>query len=129
MKILGLERMANIDDAWVKAYSSAFPDRDSCIGAINFPLDIHLGHCKSFIKKTLKLGNLEKVRQKPAILIEGMKDHAIHPENAIADFKRLWPTGPIIELENVGHFCQEDCPITLAALIHQFIQMTPINFS
>ncbi len=129
MKILGFERMANVDDAWLKAYSSAFPDRDSCIGAINFPLDIHLGHCKGFIINSLKLGNLDKVRQKPAILIEGMNDQAIHPENAIADFKRLWPMGPIIELDNVGHFCQEDCPKTLVALIHQFIQMTPTNIS
>ena len=124
MQILGFERLSNVDQDWVRAYSSAFPDQKSCIGAINFPLDIHLGRCKEFIVKTLKLGNLDKLRQKPAILIEGMKDRAIHPENAIADFKKLWPDGPIIELDNAGHFCQEDCPETLVALIHQFVQMT-----
>jgi len=40
------------------------------------------------------------------------------------DFRRLFPKGPLVELENVGHFCQEDAPVTLVALIHQFIQMT-----
>ncbi len=124
MQILGFERLSNVDENWIKAYSSAFPNRESCLGAINFPLDIHLNRCKNFIIKTLKTGNLEKIRAKPAMLVEGMKDQAIHPENAIADFKKLWPDGPIIKLENAGHFCQEDCPETLAALIHQFIQIT-----
>ena len=125
MQLLGFESLSKVNQDWIKAYSSPFPDRDSCIGAINFPLDIYLGRCKDFILKTLKLGNLDQIKSKPAMLIEGMKDRAIHPENAITDFKRLWPDGPITELENAGHFCQEDCPETLIALIHQFIQMTP----
>tara|TARA_A100001011_G_C14154029_1_gene775272 strand:+ start:81 stop:998 length:918 start_codon:yes stop_codon:yes gene_type:complete len=124
MQLLGFERLSVVDQNWIKAYSAAFPDRKSCIGAINFPLDISLGHCKDYIIKTLKLGNLSQIKQKPAMLIEGMKDRAIHPENAIADFKRLWPDGPIIELDDAGHFCQEDCPETLVALIHQFIYLT-----
>ena len=126
MQILGFQRLSNVDSDWIRAYSSAFPDRDSCLGAIKFPLDIHLGYCKEFVKKSLKLGNLKLIQQKPAILIEGMNDNAIHPENAIADFRRLWPNAPVIELDNIGHFCQEDCPETLVALIHQFIQMTPL---
>ena len=47
-----------------------------------------------------------------------------HRKFILADFKKLWPDGPIIELDNAGHFCQEDCPHTLVALIHQFVQMT-----
>jgi len=58
------------------------------------------------------------------MLAEGMKDHAIPPETAIADFKALWPAGPVVELPNAGHFSQEDAPETLVALIQQFIQVT-----
>ena len=58
------------------------------------------------------------------MLAEGMKDQAIEPATAILDFKTLWPEGPVVELPNAGHFCQEDAPETLVALIQQFIQMT-----
>jgi haloalkane dehalogenase len=30
----------------------------------------------------------------------------------------------VIELENAGHYCQEDAPEILIALIRQFIQLT-----
>ena len=124
MQILGFEKLSNVNQDWVKAYSAAFPNRESCLGAISFPLDIYSGNCKDFIVRSLKLNNLKAIRQKPAMLLEGMRDRAIHPENSIADFQSLWPNGPIIELYQSGHFCQEDCPDMLAALIHQFIQMS-----
>ena len=38
-----------IDDNWINAYASAFPDRKSCIGAINFPLDALLGRIVPYI--------------------------------------------------------------------------------
>jgi len=41
-----------------------------------------------------------------------------------ADFQSLFPDGPITRLAEAGHFCQEDAPETIVALIQQFIQMT-----
>lgn len=61
------------------------------------------------------------------MLAEGMRDKAIHPENDISDFKALWPEGPVTEIEQTGHFCQEDCPDILVTLIHQFLQIKSIN--
>ena len=72
----------------------------------------------------VKTGNLEKLRAKPAMLAEGMLDKAMPPAMVMDDFRRLFPKGPIVELPNAGHFCQEDAPETLVALIQQFIQMT-----
>lgn len=43
MKIVGFENSAAVNDNWIKAYSAPFPDRASCIGGIEFPLDVHLG--------------------------------------------------------------------------------------
>ena len=80
-----------------------------------------------FIIECLKLGNLTKLKIKPAMLAEGMRGKATHPENSISDFKALWPEGPVNEIEQAGHFCQEECPNILVALIHQFIQMNPLN--
>ena len=58
------------------------------------------------------------------MLAVGLEDYAIDPGYAIDDFRALYPDGPIVTLPGVGHFCQEDAPQALVALIQQFIQMT-----
>ena len=51
-----------------------------------------------------------------------MQDRAIWPENAIADFKAIWPDAPVTTFDNAGHFIQEDVPQALVSLIHHFIK-------
>ena len=125
MKIIGFENSSGVDQTWIDAYSAPFPDRASCKGAIEFPLDVHLGRFREYIVAGLQTGNLEKVKAKPAMLAYGMKDRAIRPENAIADFQALFPAAPVNTFEDASHFCQEDISPILVALIHQFIQMNP----
>ena len=125
MKIVGFENSAAVDQTWIDAYSAPFPDRASCIGATEFPLDVHLGRFRDYIIEGLATGNLEQLKAKPAMLAYGMKDRAIRPENAIADFRALYPGAPISTFEDASHFCQEDIPHILVPLIHQFIQMNP----
>ncbi len=122
MKLLGFENSDVVDQTWLRAYSSPFENRSECKGAIEFPLDVAQQRILNYVKEGV--GGIDELRRKPAMLAEGMCDKAIPPARAIADFKILYPTGPIVELENVGHFCQEDAPETLVALIQQFIQMT-----
>ncbi len=125
MKIIGFENSAAVNETWIKAYSAPFPDRAACIGGIEFPLDVHLRRAFPYIMAGLETGNLEAVKTKPAMLAVGMQDKAIRPENAIADFKGLFPNAPINTFDQAGHFCQEDIPEILVALIHQFIQSNP----
>ena len=49
MKIIGFENSEAVDDAWIRAYSAPFPDKESCIGAIEFPLDAYLGRIREFV--------------------------------------------------------------------------------
>jgi haloalkane dehalogenase len=121
MKILGFENSAVVDGSWLRAYSTPFENKEECKGAIEFPLDVALQRIVNYIKEGTD--GIEELRKKPAMLAEGMCDRAIPPERAITDFKTLFPAGPIVKLENVGHFCQEDAPETLVALIQQFIQV------
>ena len=72
----------------------------------------------------LKTGNLEKLKQKSAMLAFGLKDNAFDSKYAIADFKELFPNGPVTTFENAGHFCQEDIPEVLIPLISQFIEVS-----
>lgn len=122
MKIIGFENSAAVDDTWIRAYSAPFPTREECKGGLEFPMDVHLERITSYVVEGF--GGVDALKSKPAMLAEGMTDHAIPPERAIADFRALWPAGPVVELPDAGHFCQEDVPTTLVALIQQFIQTT-----
>ena len=122
MKIMGFENSAAVDSNWIAAYSAAFPTKDDCVGAIEFPLDAVLGRIAPYIKEGFPL--LENLKSKPAMLTVGMKDRTIAPDRQLADFRAVWPGRPIIKLPNAGHFSQEDEPGTIIALIQQFIQST-----
>ncbi|MCH1492101.1 MAG: alpha/beta fold hydrolase [Luminiphilus sp.] len=125
MKIIGFQNSSAVSDTWIRAYSAPFPDRASCIGALNFPLDIHEGRFLPFVIETLETGDIAALRNKPAMLVSGDRDHAIAKDHAVSDFRGLFPEAPIINVEGVGHFCQEDIPETLSALIDSFVQANP----
>jgi len=122
MKIIGFENSAAVDDTWIAAYSAPFGSPEECIGGHEFPLDAYHGR---FVEYVLEgAAGLDALRAKPAMLAEGMCDKAIPPETAIADFSAIWPERPVVRLPGAGHFCQEDVPDTLVALIDGFIQST-----
>ncbi len=124
MKLLGVSSKV-IDQTWIEAYSSPFPDYQSSIGAYEFPIDAYLGRIGEYVLEGLQ--GVEDLTSKPAILLEGLEDYAIPPEFAIADFMSLWPSSPVIKLPGVGHFCQEDAPEILIASILQFLKSNPIK--
>jgi len=125
MKIIGFQNTAAVDDTWIRAYSAPFPDRASCIGAINFPLDVHYGRFLPLVFETMEQGDIDAVKQKPAMLVSGDMDYGIAQDHAISDFRGLFPGAPIVKTPGVGHFCQEDIPDKLVALIDAFMQANP----
>ncbi|MDE5451693.1 alpha/beta fold hydrolase [Bradyrhizobium sp. CSA112] len=120
MKLLGFENSAAVDQTWIQAYGAHFRTKEDCVGAINFPLDFALGKAQF---QTGRPDQAEAVRRKPAMLAEGMRDKAVLPETALTHFRTAFPDGAVIELENAGHYCQEDVPEILIALIKQFVQL------
>jgi haloalkane dehalogenase len=120
MKLIGFENTAVVDDTWIRAYSAPFETPADCVGAVEFPKDALLGRIRDYVKEGA--AGVDALRAKPAMLAEGLADHAIPPGLAIADFEALWPGRPVVRLPGVGHFCQEDAPATLVALIAQFMQ-------
>ena len=122
MKIIGFQNSAAVTDTWIRAYSAPFATPEESIGGYEFPIDAYTGRIAPYVLEGLP--GLAELTAKPAMLAEGMEDRAIPPQRAIADFKALWPRGPVVELPGVGHFCQEDAPDVLVALIRQFVQST-----
>ena len=123
MKIPNFTNNTVINDNWINAYSSQFPDRASCKGAINFPLDALLNRMVPYIIEGIKQGELKSLCSKPAILAYGMKDRAIEPDYAIRDFKALFPSSNVVEMPNAGHYSQEDEPELLINLIKDFMKV------
>ena len=122
MKIPNFTNSEVIDDDWINAYSSQFPDRASCKGAINFPLDALLNRMVPYILEGFKLGDLKSLCSKPAFLAYGMQDRAIEPDYAIRDFEALFPNSKVFKLPNAGHYSQEDEPEVLINLIKDFVK-------
>src|SRR6056300_1272698 len=122
MKIPNFTNNLIINDNWINAYAAQFPDRASCKGAINFPLDALLNKMVPYIIEGIKEGDLKSLCSKPAILAYGMLDRAIDPDYAIRDFKALFPKSRVVKLPNAGHYSQEDEPEVLINLIKDFIQ-------
>ena len=127
MKIPNFTNNNIINDTWINAYSSQFPDRASCKGAINFPLDALLNRIVPYVIEGIKQGDLKSLCAKPAILAYGMKDNAIEPDYAIRDFKALFPDSKVIEMPNAGHYSQEDEPELLINLIKEFMKHNENN--
>jgi haloalkane dehalogenase len=122
LKLMGFQNTAAVTDDWVRAYSAPFGTPEECIGAIEFPLDIATGRFPYLEPPSEEL--IAKVRAKPAMLAQGMQDRAVPPQISIAMFREAFGDRPVVELPNAGHFCQEDDPATLIALIQNFVQST-----
>jgi pimeloyl-ACP methyl ester carboxylesterase len=58
------------------------------------------------------------------MMIEGMQDHAIWPHVAIAGFRAFFPDGKVHEVDQAGHFIQEDAPEIVVSLIEEFCLRT-----
>jgi haloalkane dehalogenase len=122
MKIIGFENSSAVTDTWMRAYAAPFATSAECIGAIAFPLDALLRRIVPYVKEGFP--GVARLTTKPAMLVVGLHDHALAPDYQVADFRALFPSGPIVTLPNAGHFCQEDAPGTIVALIQQFLQLT-----
>ena len=123
MKIPGFENSAAVTETWLRAYSSPFTTPPECIGAIEFPLDAYHVRIREYVQQGA--AGVSALKSIPAMLAEGMRDHAIPPDLAIGDFQALWPERPVVRLAKAGHYCQEDAPSTLVSLIDQFMQSNP----
>jgi cis-3-alkyl-4-acyloxetan-2-one decarboxylase len=122
MKLLGFENSAAASQTWIRAYGAHFQSKADCLGAIHFPLDFVTGKWARF--QAGGPSEVEAIRGKPAMLAEGMRDRAVLPEIALNHFRAAFPAGAVVELPDAGHFCQEDQPAILVALIEQFVQLT-----
>jgi pimeloyl-ACP methyl ester carboxylesterase len=121
MQIVGLERLDRVDATFIRAYGAAFGTPAECVGAIGFPLDVALGRIRDFVREGAP--GVAALRDKPALMIEGMRDRAIPPALALADFTGIWPKAPVVQVPGAGHYIQEDAPEVVVPALQTFLGM------
>lgn len=121
MQIVGLERLDRVTQTFIRAYGAQFQTPAECIGALGFPLDVALGRIRDFVREGAP--GVAALRDKPALMIEGMLDRAIPPALALADFAGVWPNAPIIQVPGAGHYIQEDAPEVVVPALQTFLGM------
>ncbi len=121
LKLNGFENHALITDTWLRAYGARFATPADCLGAIGwakgFAIDAHRFEVPD-------AAATRTIASKPAIAIWGMADRTLHAEQFLPLFSEIFPTAPIHQLTGVGHYCLEDAPDVVGALIAQFIRDT-----
>ena len=123
LELQGIENTAIVNPTWIRAYASHFGTHEECRGVIRFPEQI-VAPDPNTPPRRPDPAAVEALRKKPIMLAEGMQDRALLPQHFIPIFQAGFPGAPVVELPHAGHFCQEDQPETLVALLEQFISLT-----
>jgi haloalkane dehalogenase len=121
LKLNGFENNAIITDRWLSAYGSHFASPTDCLGAIGWAKGLATGAHRF---ETPDAAADRAIRSKPALAIWGAEDRTLRAAQFLPLFAALFPKAPIHRLAGVGHYCLEDAPNEVAALIAGFIQRT-----
>ncbi|GJL77456.1 MAG: hypothetical protein NPINA01_04450 [Nitrospinaceae bacterium] len=119
LKLNGFERNERISESWLRAYRSPFKEPEDCLGAI--------GWAKGFAEGAHRFepANTHTARalsRKPALALWGMADQTLQAKHFIPLFNEAFPNSTVHRLEGVGHYCHEDAPEEIAALIDEFLK-------
>jgi haloalkane dehalogenase len=121
LKLNGFENSTLITDTWLAAYGSPFASPADCLGAIGwakgFPTGAHRFEAPYAAAD-------RAIRAKPALAIWGEADRTLHAEHFLPLFTELFPAAPVHRLAGVGHYCLEDAPDEVTALVAGFIRQT-----
>jgi haloalkane dehalogenase len=98
----------------LEQYRSVYPTPESRAGIAQFPREILASH---ELLAELARAVPERLADKRALLVWGMKDFAFPPKATIPRMKETFSDLEIVELPRASHFIQEDAPQEIVAAI------------
>jgi len=126
LELQGIVNTSVVDPLWIRAYGEPFAGPGESRGVIDFPRQMVAPHEFEPIQLPHPRADaVDEIRRKPAMLAFGMHDRALLAGHMIPIFSGTFPDAPVVPLAGAAHFCQEDEPELLTALISQFIALTP----
>lgn len=102
------------------AYSAPFPDLGSRMGTYVFPRELTAAH--SWLEQLESA--LPLLKDVPVEFVWGMKDPLFRKPEYLQRWRKHFPAAPIEELEDAGHFLQEDRPDRVAAAVLRLLERT-----
>ncbi|MBY6243203.1 alpha/beta fold hydrolase [Methylosinus sp. Sm6] len=115
----GFENRNVVSDVWLAAYGAHFETPADCLGAIGWAKGVAIGAHRF---ETPDPAAERAVRSRPALAIWGEADRTLRSEQFLPLFAELFPSAPIHRLPAVGHYCFEDAPDAVTALICGFLR-------
>lgn len=114
-----------LTDTVLRAYRAPFPDRESCIGAMAFPLDIPVGdrHPSSGTTYAI-LKRLDVLADKPKVQIWGMQD-PVFPARVFESWQSRYPDIEVHCIDDAAHFLQEDAPAGIVGIMLDWLARNP----
>ena len=103
----------------VEPYARAFPTKESRIPTWVFPREL-LGS-KAFLRDVEQ--GLERLRDKPALILWPDHDPAFG-DGELSRWEGLFAKHRLVELENCGHYIQEEAPDEIVAAIRSWAPRT-----
>jgi len=125
LELQGIVNASVVDPLWIRAYGEPFAGPGESRGVIDFPRQMVAPDEFDAVRFPGPApGAVDELRRKPAMLAFGMRDRALLAAHMIPIFSGAFPAAPIVRLPGAAHFCQEDEPALLSALISQFVALT-----
>ncbi|HVJ31858.1 MAG TPA: alpha/beta fold hydrolase [Terriglobia bacterium] len=121
LKLNGFENNTVITDTWLAAYAAPFARPADCLGAIGWAKGFATG-AHRFATPDATAARM--IRAKPALAIWGEADRTLQAKHFLPLFTQLFPAAPVHRLPGIGHYCFEDAPDEIAALIADFIRQS-----
>lgn len=97
-------------------YTQVFPDKKSRHGLLKLAENL-VGSSEWY---ALQWQQMDRIAQKPFLIVWGMKDNFIGPDYLKGWEQRLENVREVVRLENVGHFVQEEGTESLSRAIAKF---------
>lgn len=66
-------------------------------------------------------------KEKPFLLVCGLKDNRFKPRESLELWKITYPQAEVLELEEAGHLLLEDAPVEVIRFIKKFLEDNPID--
>ena len=121
LKLNGFENHGLISDTWLRAYGARFVTPDDCAGAIGWAKGFATG-AHRFEKPDAAAA--QAIRSRPALAIWGLADRTLHAQHFLPLFREVFAQADVHTLPGVGHYCIEDAPDKIVALVSEFMRDT-----
>lgn len=118
LKLNGFVDNTIINEDWLNAYRSPFPDIESSFGVIGWAEGFANGmHVFEDVSDSVKI----ELAQIPSIALWGKEDRTLHGKHFLPLFNSAFPNGNVIEIDNAGHYSPEDQSDLITSEIHKFL--------